>query len=720
MTRHRSNANSNPITVPIPPLPPYPSSRPRRLRRDAFSRALVREHDLSPADLILPVFVLDGTGRVEGVASMPGVQRTTLDRLLPSAEACLELGVPVMALFPVLDTKLKSADGREATNPEGLVPRVARELKRRFPELGLLADVALDPFTTHGQDGLIDDSGYILNDETVEVLVEQALVQAAAGIDIVAPSDMMDGRIGAIRAALESRRLIHTKIMAYSAKYASAFYGPFRDAVGSKANLGKSDKKVYQMDPAQLRRGVARGGARHRRRRRHGDGQARAAVSRHRAPREGRVPHADLRLSGQRRIRDAEGRCRERLARSRRDDDGNVARVQARRRRRCADVFRAGRCAHAEGRVEPMRVFHASAAQFTELPALPEALPDVGYLWLGSARREFEVNAAEVQAALQRWTGGQLVDLHVADLLNNQLPSHYDYTSWYDVLVFRRLAAGAGSAALFVDDSHGTLASAQRALQAIDTSPVGFAIFDRVLLTVHPTDCAVREYFATRLQQATADLRGSPRLPSSPADLMLRMVNFMVDGYLELRRLLTRQLGYLQNELLSPRGRFTDWQALLASRNTLHLLEDICEDQRAAMQEWIDTLAEWPPETAETARRERELLNVRSRDVLEHIERVLAHVRRLEHSAETAVQMHFSALGHRTNDIMRTLTVLTAIFLPLNLVTGFFGMNFDALPLIHSATGVWISIAIMLVIGIGLGVVFWRKRYIGGHGRGSR
>ena len=180
---------------------------------------------------------------------MPGVQRKSLDRLLPTAEACLQLGVPVMALFPVLDAQLKSPDGREATNPDGLVPKVARELKRRFPELGLLTDVALDPFTTHGQDGLIDDSGYILNDETIEVLVRQALVQAEAGVDIVAPSDMMDGRIGAIRSALEERRLIHTKIMAYSAKYASAFYGPFRDAVGSKASLGKSDKKVYQMDP---------------------------------------------------------------------------------------------------------------------------------------------------------------------------------------------------------------------------------------------------------------------------------------------------------------------------------------------------------------------------------------------------------------------------------------------------------------------------------------
>ena len=220
------------------------------MRRDAYTRALVRESHLAPSDLIFPVFVLDGHGRSEDVASMPGVQRLSLDRLLPLAEQCVALGVPVMALFPVLDMSLKTPDGREALNPEGLVPRAVRELKRRFPELGLLADVALDPFTSHGQDGLIDDSGYILNDETVAVLVQQARVQAEAGVDIVAPSDMMDGRIGAIRAALESSGAIHTKIMAYSAKYASAFYGPFRDAVGSGKNLGKSDKTGYQMDPA--------------------------------------------------------------------------------------------------------------------------------------------------------------------------------------------------------------------------------------------------------------------------------------------------------------------------------------------------------------------------------------------------------------------------------------------------------------------------------------
>jgi porphobilinogen synthase len=228
----------------------YPNVRMRRMRRDDFSRRLMREHQLSVDDLIYPVFLLDGHGKREAVASMPGVQRFSVDLLLPVAEECVRLGIPVMALFPVIDGGLKSPDGKEAINPNGLVPRAVRELKSRFPELGLLTDVALDPFTTHGQDGVIDESGYVLNDETVEILKRQALVQAEAGVDIVAPSDMMDGRIGAIRATLEAEGHIHTRIMAYSAKYASAFYGPFRDAVGSKANLGKSNKAVYQMDPA--------------------------------------------------------------------------------------------------------------------------------------------------------------------------------------------------------------------------------------------------------------------------------------------------------------------------------------------------------------------------------------------------------------------------------------------------------------------------------------
>ena len=237
MTLHASN------------FAPFPMGRPRRLRRDSFTRNLVREHALTAHDLIYPVFVTDGQNQRVPIASMPGVERLSLDLLLPVAEECVQLGIPVMALFPVIDNALKTYDGKEALNPDGLVPRVVRELKKRFPKLGVMTDVALDPFTSHGQDGLPDSDGYIMNEETVEMLVQQALTQAEAGVDIVAPSDMMDGRIGAIRQALESRKLIHTRIMAYSAKYASAFYGPFRDAVGSAGNLGKADKKVYQMDP---------------------------------------------------------------------------------------------------------------------------------------------------------------------------------------------------------------------------------------------------------------------------------------------------------------------------------------------------------------------------------------------------------------------------------------------------------------------------------------
>ena len=229
---------------------PFPSQRPRRLRRDAFTRNLVREHRLSPHDFIYPVFVHEGEGRRTPVPSMPGVERLSLDLLLPVAEECVQLGIPCLALFPSIDGALKTPDGKESLNPEGLIPRTIRALKAAFPELGVMTDVALDPYTSHGQDGLVDETGYILNDETVEILVGQALAHAEAGVDMVAPSDMMDGRIGAIRDALEAHGHIHTRIMAYSAKYASAFYGPFRDAVGSAANLGASNKDVYQMDPA--------------------------------------------------------------------------------------------------------------------------------------------------------------------------------------------------------------------------------------------------------------------------------------------------------------------------------------------------------------------------------------------------------------------------------------------------------------------------------------
>ena len=224
--------------------------RPRRLRRTDWSRRLVQENQLSSNDFIYPVFLLEGKNRQEEVKSMPGVSRVSLDLLLPIAEDCVKLGIPVMALFPVISSELKTADGKEAFNPNGLIPAAVKELKKHFPNLGIMTDIALDPYTSHGQDGIIDESGYVINDITVDVLVKQALTHAQAGVDMVAPSDMMDGRIGAIRDALEAHGFIHTQIMAYSAKYASAFYGPFRDAVGSAGNLGKGNKKTYQMDPA--------------------------------------------------------------------------------------------------------------------------------------------------------------------------------------------------------------------------------------------------------------------------------------------------------------------------------------------------------------------------------------------------------------------------------------------------------------------------------------
>ncbi len=231
------------------PYAPYPYGRPRRLRFDAFTRNMVREHSVTAHDFIYPVFIHEGVGQRQPVASMPGVERLTIDLLLPVAERCMELGIPCIDLFPAIDPALKDLEGSEALNPDGLVPRAIQALKKEFPELGVMTDVALDPYTSHGQDGVIDDTGYIVNDVTVELLTQMALLHAAAGADIISPSDMMDGRILSIRESLENNDLVNTRIMSYSAKYASAFYGPFREAVGSAANLGKSNKKNYQMDP---------------------------------------------------------------------------------------------------------------------------------------------------------------------------------------------------------------------------------------------------------------------------------------------------------------------------------------------------------------------------------------------------------------------------------------------------------------------------------------
>jgi magnesium transporter len=364
-----------------------------------------------------------------------------------------------------------------------------------------------------------------------------------------------------------------------------------------------------------------------------------------------------------------------------------------------------------------MRIFHITTQAVVETVELPPCMPEHGFVWMAFARREFEVLQQAIQKTLEHMCGAQIVDLHVSDVLNNQLPSHYDYTSDYHLMVFRRLAAGQTESDL---SRPGAILHRSRekggppVLHRIDTSPVAFVVFDRVVVTVHPTDCAVRDSFAARLlHTAQSSLnQQANRMPMSPPDLMLRVISQMVDGYLNLRRELTRQLDHWQTELINPNTRFNNWSALLDARLSLHHLDEICEDQRAAIQDWIDALDAVSEPHAEHVR-SFELLKVRSRDVLEHIERVVHHVRRLEQSAETAVQMHFNAQSNRTNDIMRTLTVLTAIFLPLNLITGFFGMNFENFPILHDAQGLWWTLVSMGLLAVVLVVFFWRKRYLG-------
>jgi len=364
-----------------------------------------------------------------------------------------------------------------------------------------------------------------------------------------------------------------------------------------------------------------------------------------------------------------------------------------------------------------MRVFTIEQGEARETSALPEGLPARGFVWIACGRSEFELAQAAIQSSLHALTGSSLIDLHISDLLNPQLPSHFDYTSRYDLLVFRRLATSQGEP----EPSPPGVPSAPRVkrsgppvLRRIDTSPVGFAVFDRVVLTVHPVGCSALDFFAARMlaMSASGARTAGTHLPTSPADLMLRVVNHMVDGYLNLRRELTRQLDHWQAELLHPKTRFNNWAALLDTRIALHQLDDICEDQRAAVQDWIESLASWEPEDDTGGQRGLELLRVRSRDVLEHIDRVVHHVRRLEQNVGTAVQMHFSAQSNRANNIMRTLTVLTAIFLPLNLIAGIFGMNFDFIPLLHRQSGFWWAMASMGFVATAMSVVFWRKRYL--------
>jgi len=365
-----------------------------------------------------------------------------------------------------------------------------------------------------------------------------------------------------------------------------------------------------------------------------------------------------------------------------------------------------------------MRLFHIHAQQVLEIDTLPNGHAGIGYHWLAFSRREFELMQAQVQAMVQALEGTQVHELHWIDLLNNQLPSHYDYTSAYDLMVFRRLAPGRSETDL---SSPGAILHRSRGLAGpeilsrIDTSPIGFLVFDRLVISVHPTDCAIREHFIQKL--AGPSPRGGPslsaRLPVSPPELMLRMLSTVVDGYLDLRRELTRQLDHWQKQLLDPNNRFNNWSGLLDSRMTLHYLDEVCEDQRAAIQDWTLSLENWntsehlPPHALEQ-------LKVRSRDIQEHIERVVHHVNRLEQSTETTIQLHFNVQGNRTNEIMRTLTVLTAVFLPLNLITGFFGMNFETFDFIRREDGLAMTELMMLAVVLGLGIVFWRKRYIGG------
>ncbi|MCE1249678.1 MAG: magnesium transporter CorA family protein [Comamonadaceae bacterium] len=370
--------------------------------------------------------------------------------------------------------------------------------------------------------------------------------------------------------------------------------------------------------------------------------------------------------------------------------------------------------------IPAFRVSHLQPGQgVRELDALPSAPPAHGFYWLACTRSALGAALGPLQAALQAVTGQQLVDLHVSDLLNAQRPSGYDYTQHYDLLVFRRLTASTTPAQ--PPASEPARRGGPPVLRRIDTSPLGFALFDQLLLSVHPEDCVVREAYAAKLLAAQpTDPRerlpsaggAGARLPASSADLMLRTLGHIVDGFLELRRELSRQLDHWQSELLLPRTRFTNWSALLDARLALHELDDVCEDQRSAVQDWIEALADWQPPAHAQALRELDLLKVRSRDLLEHIERVAHHMRRLESSTETAVQMHFSVQSNRTNDIMRTLTAVTAVFLPLNLVAGIFGMNFEGLPLIHRHNGFWWALASMAGMALALVLLFWRKRYL--------
>ncbi len=364
--------------------------------------------------------------------------------------------------------------------------------------------------------------------------------------------------------------------------------------------------------------------------------------------------------------------------------------------------------------------FSPGTLRFAE--EIPKQLAPDSFVWVFLDRAAFERHLPMLQEAALSIGGSGLLDLHCSDLANASHPSHYDYTSIYDLIIFRRLATTQETTsephAKRVESKLRSLAPS--AFRHISTRAVGFALFDRLLISVHPEACFTAKSFIDRylgdaMTSEGANAAARSRLPTSPADLMLRMLNMMVDSYLDLRRQLSASLDHWQAELLNPHTRFNNWTALMSARNELHTLEDLCEEQHDAMQEWLDTLREQP--LGHSTQAERDALIARSRDVIEHIERVVHHVRRLEQSAETVVQIHFSAQGNRTNDIMRTLTALTAIFLPLNLIAGIFGMNFEFIPLVHQATGFWWAMGSMGFIATTLGLLFWRKRYLARSGR---
>jgi Mg2+ and Co2+ transporter CorA len=368
-----------------------------------------------------------------------------------------------------------------------------------------------------------------------------------------------------------------------------------------------------------------------------------------------------------------------------------------------------------------MHIVEFTAGTLRFLDQLPHKPPATGFIWIYAERETLDGEIPQIQQAAQKLGGSALLELHLKDLGNRSHPSDYDYTSIYDLVIFRRLASEAEvrSEGHAQEPAPGTPGGLD-AFGRIRTRAVGFVVFDRLLISVHPAGCFaaqafIERYLADALQNEGLSAAARSRLPTGSADLMLRMLNLMVDSYLELRKELGGQLDHWQQLLLGPRSRGADWGALMAARAALHTLEDMCEEQNDAMQEWLDTQREQPAPWMPQA--ERDGLLARARDVIEHIQRVVHHVRRMEHGAETAVQIHFSALGHRTNEIMRVLTALTAVFLPLNFITGFFGMNFEFLPLIHSAPAMWAMLAAMVAVALVVLAVFWRKRYLA---RGAR